>query len=111
MLAVGLALPVFAQTKILLNLDPTGVAIQGYDPAAFLPTIRRSRGIAGSWPKRDGAICFFTRKEHRALFLADPAKYEPCFGRYCAYGVSRNRLVEIDAQKSLISSRALFWTR
>jgi len=37
-----LAMPVFAQTKTLLNLDKTGVAIQGYDPVAFFsPTTNR----------------------------------------------------------------------
>ena len=35
LLALGLALPVPAQTKTLLNLDQSGVAIQGYDPVAF----------------------------------------------------------------------------
>lgn len=30
------------------------------------------------------------------MFKADPPKYEPVFGGYCAYGVSRNKLVEID---------------
>jgi hypothetical protein len=35
LLALGLALPTFAQTKTLLNLDKAGVAIQGYDPVAF----------------------------------------------------------------------------
>src|SRR5262245_64455455 len=30
-----LALPLAAQTKTLLNLDKTGVAIQGYDTVAF----------------------------------------------------------------------------
>ncbi len=30
------------------------------------------------------------------MFNADPAKYKPQFGGYCAYGVSRNKLVEID---------------
>ena len=34
----GLALPVFAQSKTLLNLDKSGVAVQGYDPVAFSPT-------------------------------------------------------------------------
>jgi hypothetical protein len=46
--------------------------------------------------KRDGAIYFFASPEHKALFLQNPAKYEPQFGGYCAYGVSRNKLVEID---------------
>ena len=38
---IGLALPAFAQTKTLLNLDKTGVAIQSYDPVAFFTDSKR----------------------------------------------------------------------
>lgn len=93
---VALALPACAQTKTLLNLDPTGVAIQGYDPVAFFTDHQPVKGEPKFLAKRDGAIYFFASKEHQALFLKDPVKYAPCFGGYCAYGVSRNKLVEID---------------
>jgi YHS domain-containing protein len=96
LLAVGLALPVFAQTKTLLNLDKTGVAIQGYDPVAFFTDNKPVKGDQKFLLKHDGAIYFFASKEHKDLFKADPAKYTPEFGGYCAYGVSRNKLVEID---------------
>jgi len=46
--------------------------------------------------KHAGAIYYFASQEHKDLFKANPAKYEPEFGGYCAYGVSRNKLVEID---------------
>ena len=93
---MGLALPVFAQNKTLLNLDKTGVAIQGYDPVAFFTDNKPVKGDPKFLTKRDGAIYFFASKEHKDLFLQTPAKYEPQFGGYCAYGVSRSRLVEID---------------
>jgi YHS domain-containing protein len=96
LLAGALTLPVFAQTKTLLNLDKSGVAIQGYDPVAFFTNHQPVKGNPAVASKRDGAIYFFATKEHRELFDNDPAKYEPAFGGYCAYGVSRNRLVEID---------------
>jgi len=96
LLAMGLALPVFAQNKTLLNLDKTGVAIQGYDPVAFFTDNKPVKGDPKFLTKRDGAIYFFASKEHKDLFLQTPAKYEPQFGGYCAYGVSRSRLVEID---------------
>jgi len=96
LLAIGLALPVFAQDKTLLNLDKTGVAIQGYDPVAFFTDNKPVKGDPKFLTKRDGAIYFFASKEHKDLFLQTPAKYEPQFGGYCAYGVSRSRLVEID---------------
>jgi YHS domain-containing protein len=95
-LLAGLVWPAFAQTKCLLNLDSSGVAIQGYDPVAFFTDHKPVKGDPKYLSKRDGAIYFFTSKEHRQLFNADPAKYEPVYGGFCAYGVSRNRLVEID---------------
>ena len=91
-----LALPVFAQTKSLLNLDKTGVAIQGYDPVAFFTDHKPVKGDPKYLVKHDGAIYLFATKQHRDLFKENPSKYEPEFGGYCAYGVSRNKLVEID---------------
>jgi YHS domain-containing protein len=90
------ALPTGAQTKTLLNLNSSGIAIQGYDPVAFFTDGKPVKGDPKFVSKRDGAIYFFASKEHKDLFNAGPEKYEPQFGGYCAYGVSRDRLVEID---------------
>jgi len=96
MVMAALALSASAQTKSLLNLDSSGVAIQGYDPVAFFTDNKPVKGDSKYISKRDGAIYLFASKEHKDMFTADPAKYEPVFGGYCAYGVSRNKLVEID---------------
>ena len=96
LLTLGMALPAFAQTKTLLNLDKAGVAIQGYDPVAFFTDGKPVKGKPEFPARHNGALYYFASKEHRDLFKADPAKYEPAFGGYCAYGVSRNKLVEID---------------
>ena len=101
-LAFGLALPVVAQTKSLLNLDKTGVAIQGYDPVGFFTDNKPVKGDPQFAARRDGAIYFFASKEHKDVFVKDPAKYEPAFGGFCAYGVSRNKLVEIDVEASQV---------
>ena len=100
LIVATLALPLFAQTatKTILNLDKTGVAIQGYDPVAFFTDKKPVKGDAKFIAKHGGAIYQFASKEHKDLFKADPAKYEPEFGGYCAYGVSRNKLVEIDVE-------------
>jgi YHS domain-containing protein len=93
-----LALPVFAQTssKTLVNVDDSGVAIQGYDPVAFFTDHKPVKGDPRFLIKRDGAVYYFASKDHKDLFKENPAKYEPVFGGYCAYGVSRKRLVDID---------------
>ena len=96
MFVAGSVLSALAQTKTLLNLDDSGVAIQGYDPVAYFTDNKPVKGDPQILAKRDGAIYFFASKEHKELFLKDPMKYEPVFGGYCAYGVSRNKLVEID---------------
>lgn len=96
LVVAALALPALAQTKTLLNLDSAGVAIHGYDPVAFFTDGKPVKGDPKYASKRDGAVYLFGSKEHKDLFNAEPAKYEPMFGGYCAYGVSRNRLVEID---------------
>ena len=72
-----LALPAFAQNKALLNLDKSGVAIQGYDPVAFFTDHKPVKGDPRFVAKQDGAIYFFASKEHKDLFKENPAKYEP----------------------------------
>ena len=96
LLALLVALPAFAQTKTLLNLDKTGVAIQGYDPVAFFTDNKPVKGKPEFVARHNSATYQFVSKEHRDQFKQDPAKYEPVFGGYCAYGVSRGKLVEID---------------
>src|ERR1700761_2107846 len=96
LLVAGMVLPALAQTKTLLNLNDDGVAIQGYDPVGFFTDNKPVKGDPKILAKRDGAIYYFASKEHKEMFLKDPMKYEPCFGGYCAYGVSRDKLIEID---------------
>jgi YHS domain-containing protein len=96
LLFLSLAAPLLAQTKTLLNLDKTGLAIQGYDPVAFFADQKPVKGKPEFPARRNGALYYFASKEHRDLFKGDPAKYEPVFGGYCAYGVSKGKLVEID---------------
>ncbi|HWD18093.1 MAG TPA: YHS domain-containing (seleno)protein [Verrucomicrobiae bacterium] len=106
--ALGLALPALAQNKVLLNLDAAGVALQGCDPVAFFTDGQPVKGKPEYSVKQDGAIYRFATKEHRDSFKASPAKYEPSFGGYCAYGVSRKKLVEIDpAAFQIVGGRLL----
>ena len=95
---LALALPAFAESKTLLNLDKTGLAIQGYDPVAFFTDNKPVKGKPELGLRHNGALYYFTSKEHRDAFKTDPSKYEPQFGGYCAFGVSRGKLVEIDVE-------------
>ena len=58
--------------------------------------------------RHNGALYYFDSKEHGELFKGDPAKYEPVFGGYCAYGVSKGKLVEIDVDAfQIVNGRLL----
>jgi YHS domain-containing protein len=96
LLFLSLATPLLAQPRTLLNLDKTGLAIQGYDPVAFFTDRKPVKGKSEFAARHDRALYYFASQEHRDLFNGDPAKYEPSFGGYCAFGVSKGKLVEID---------------
>jgi YHS domain-containing protein len=97
-LTAAMALNAWAETKTLLNLDKSGIAIQGHDPVAFFTDNKPVKGKPEFVARHAGATYLFASKEHRDTFKADPAKYEPAFGGYCAFGVSKNRLIEIDVE-------------
>jgi YHS domain-containing protein len=107
-LAAGLALPVAAQTsKTLVNVDDQGIALQGYDPVAFFTDGKPMKGTTQFVSKHDGAIYLFASKADKTAFDGQPEKYEPAFGGYCAYGVSRKKLVEIDVNAFQIMDQHL----
>jgi YHS domain-containing protein len=102
------ATPLLAQSKTLLNLDKTGVALQGHDPVAFLTDKKPMQGSLQFVSRYKNATYLFVSKEHKELFDKHPEKYEPAFGGYCAYGVSRNKLVEIDVDAfQIVNGRLL----
>src|SRR3954468_20655908 len=97
-----------AQTKPLLNLNQNKVAIQGYDPLAFFTDNKAVKGRPEFKSAHSGATYYFASAAHKTLFDQDPAKYEPAFGGYCSYGVSRNKLVEIDPEAfSIVNGKLL----
>jgi YHS domain-containing protein len=82
--------------KDLLNTSWSGTAIKGYDPVAYFSDNKAIEGKSDFQSMHDGATYYFASKEHKDLFDANPDKYLPQFGGYCAYGVSINKTVNID---------------
>ena len=82
--------------KNLVNVDAKGVGIKGYDPVAYFTDHVAIKGDPSQSSTTDGVVYFFSSAEHKSAFDANPSKYEPRFGGFCAYGVSKGSLVEID---------------
>ena len=44
----------------------------------------------------DSQVCHFTSDDERARFEADPDRYVPIFGAFCAYNLTLGRTTSID---------------
>ncbi len=62
--------------------------ISGYDPEAYFTDGKPVRGSGYHVTVVDGVTYVFSNAEHRKMFEADPQKYLPAYGGYCAYGVA-----------------------
>lgn len=82
--------------KTLVNVDRHGIGINGYDPVAYFTDSMAVKGNPSIASSADDVTYYFATPEHKAAFDANPAMYEPQFGGYCAYGLSRGSLIEID---------------
>lgn len=107
-LAAGvIAQPAVAQQSRINTLDG-GVAIKGYDPVAYFSEGAPRKGSAAFAIQHGGATWHFANAENRALFEADPAKYTPAYGGYCAYGVAQGYLVKIEPDAWAIREGKLY---
>ena len=86
------------------------LAIQGWDPVAYFPE-------GGSKPQKgdkktsvvQGEITYrFASEEHRQFFLADPWKYEPAYGGWCAFAMARGEKVDVDPESFRVLDGRLF---
>jgi YHS domain-containing protein len=85
-----------AESKLLVNVDKNGVGLQGYDPVGFFTQNKPVKGDPKIKSTIHGVTYYFASADNKTAFDKDPAKYEPQYGGYCAYGVSRDKLVEVE---------------
>jgi YHS domain-containing protein len=81
---------------VLVNTDASGLAIEGHDPVAYFTLRKPVRGDAKFRSTSMGATYQFVSAENKRLFDADPQRYAPHFGGYCAYAASINKISPID---------------
>jgi len=78
--------PALADGKIYTSW---GVAIDGTDPVSYFTEgkpVEGSRDITADW---NGATWRFASAANRDMFLAEPEKFAPQYGGYCAWAVSQ----------------------
>lgn len=73
-----------------------GAAIRGTDAVAYFKEGQPVKGKAEFSHSWNGATWLFSSAANRDAFAADPEKYAPQYGGYCAYAVSYGSTAPID---------------
>lgn len=90
------------------NQDDHRVAIKGYDTVAYFLESRPVPGSEKFSYEWEDAYWHFASAENRELFQANPARYSPQFGGYCAMGIAFGQYVDIDPEAWTIVDGKLY---
>ena len=85
-----------AQEARSQNTDAAGVAVKGYDVVAYQTQSAAVAGVAAFVATHQGATFRFASASNRDAFVAQPARFLPQYGGYCAMGVAFGRKFDID---------------
>lgn len=108
---VVLAAPIGQRDPAQYNLPKSRLAIDGYDPVAYFPEGSSSpkKGSDAISHTHNGITYRFATKANRDLFAANPARYEPAYGGWCAYAMGEDgSTVEIDPKSYIVEGGRLF---
>jgi len=82
--------------------------ISGYDPVAYFTDGKAMKGTGYHVAVFQGVTYLFANKEHKQLFEANPQKYVPAYGGYCAYGVYERKKFFVDPEAWTIVQGKLY---
>ena len=85
-----------------------GVAVGGYDPVAYFTEKKPVAGKADITLEHEGTTWRFSTRANRDAFKADPAKYAPQYGGYCAWAVSQGYTAKGDPQVWSVTDGKLY---
>ena len=98
------ATSLFAQDKMAHNIDNSNIALQGYSPVSYLDLRLAQRGNKAFKSTHDQVVYYFTSAEQKAAFDANPAKYLPQYGGYCAFGIYAGAKFRVDPNKFIVEN-------
>lgn len=95
-LLAATAAPALAAKDAVYTGRFSDLALDGYDPVAYFTLGKPAEGSRSFTSQWNGATWRFVSAEHKALFDADPTKYAPQYGGYCAWAVSEGYTASAD---------------
>ncbi|MEL6919522.1 MAG: YHS domain-containing (seleno)protein [Pseudomonadota bacterium] len=106
-LAAGLALTVTKARAMKVNLEG-GAAIEGYDAVAYQTQGEAVKGSDEFTAEHEGATYMFASAENRDAFAANPGRYAPKYGGFCAFAVANGYTAAIDPEAFSVVDGALY---
>jgi YHS domain-containing protein len=97
-----------AQNKMANNIDDSKIALQGYSPVSYLDLGIAQIGVKEYKSTYDGLAYYFTSADQKKSFEANPRKYLPQYGGYCAFGVSVGAKFRVDPNKFVVKDGKYF---
>ena len=90
------------------NLPASKLALQGYDPVTYIKDGKASKGEAARSATHNGVIYRFSSAENLSAFQADPERYLPAYGGWCATAMAKGEKVEVDPKNFKVTNGRLF---
>jgi len=97
-----------ADSSVLAVNAAEGIGLKGYDPVAYFINGAPIKGSAQYSFARKGVTYRFASAGNLEKFMADPEKYLPQYGGYCAYAMSLDRIADIDPSRWAIVNGKLY---
>ncbi len=91
----------------VVNADQ-GIGLKGYDPVAYFINGAPTKGSEQYSLTWKGVTYRFASAGNLDKFKADPEKYLPQYGGYCAYAMSLDRIADIDPSRWAIVNGKLY---
>ncbi len=88
----------FACHLVAADVKHATVAVGGYDLTSYFESPKPVKGTGHFTETIDGVTYLFASKENKDKFAANPEKFLPQYGGYCAYGASVNKKFFADPQ-------------
>ncbi len=111
-IVVAISIAMLTGTSLFAQKSPvfvhSGKAIRGYDPVAYFTEGKPAKGDAKLIYNWNDANWYFSSQKHLDLFKANPEKYAPQYGGYCAYGLSNGYKAPTDADAWTIDNDKLY---
>lgn len=97
-----------ARADDAVNTTTDNVAILGYDPVAYFTDSQPRQGDPQFEHVWQDASWRFASAEHRDLFAADPSRYAPRYGGFCAGAMAQGWRAPIDPKAWVIIDDRLY---